>query len=234
MVRKSLGSDFDVVVIDFEDAVSPANKEQARETAETVLSEIEDVTPQIWIRINQSETGGTRDIAAIDSVETMPDEIVLPMVNSSTNVQELETALDSHGIDSGIVGILETATGVHRVDDIVERDSLSAVIFGAEDFTTDMGIVELQDRRYLDYVQSRIAIAAVSAGINAIDTVYTDIEDTEGLRADAERALNFGFDGKVAIHPAQVDIIEDVFTPSEAGGNRPLGGVVRVTWRGST
>lgn len=215
MMRKSLSMDADVIIFDLEDAVSGANKEIARERVPEALTGSADADPDVWVRINPLETGGDDDIDALGDADVTPDEVLLPMVERVDQLQAVADRFEEAGVDSGIVALVETATGLTAVEDLVDHPAVTGVVFGAEDFTADMGIVDLADDRYLDYARSRIAVAGSAAGVVAIDTVYTDLGNTEGLRAAAEDALNFGFDGKAAIHPSQIESINEVFTPSE-------------------
>ena len=215
MMRKALSLNADVIIFDLEDAVSQANKELAREAVSEVLAEAVDAEPDVWVRINPLETGGDDDIAALADADATPEEVFLPMVERVDQLRAVADRFEEAGIDSGIVALVETAPGLTAVEEIAAGPRVSGVVFGAEDFTADMGIVDLADDRYLDYARSRIAVAGSAADVVAIDTVYTDLGDTEGLRAAAEDALNFGFDGKAAIHPSQIETINEVFTPSE-------------------
>ncbi len=215
MMRKSVGMDADVVIFDLEDAVSRANKDIARAEIPKALEETDGSRPDVWVRINPLETGGHDDIDALSAADTKPSDVLVPMVERLEQLETVSERFAAEGIDSGIVALVETAAGLTAVEELVTHPGLSGVVFGAEDYTADMGIVELEDRSYLDYARSRIAVAGASADIAAIDTVYTDLGNTEGLRTDARQALNYGFDGKAAIHPNQVGTINEVFTPSE-------------------
>ena len=215
MMRKSMGMDADVIIFDLEDAVSRANKEIARETVPKAFAETDETGPDVWVRINPLETGGYDDIEALAGADVRPTSVLVPMVERTEQLQAVSERFEETGIDSGIVALVETAAGLTAVEELVTHPGLSGVVFGAEDYTADMGIVELEDRSYLDYARSRIAVAGAAADITAIDTVYTDLGNTEGLRTDARQALNYGFDGKAAIHPNQIETINEVFTPSE-------------------
>ena len=215
MMRKSMGMDADVIIFDLEDAVSQANKEIARETVPTALEGSDGSEPDVWVRINPLEVGGDDDIAALADADATPDSVLVPMIERVEQLDAVADQFEETGLEAGVVALVETATGLTAVEDLAAHPSVSGVVFGAEDFTADMGIIELEDKRYLDYARSRIAVAGSSADVVAIDTVYTDLGNTEGLRADARTALNFGFDGKAAIHPSQIEVINEVFTPSE-------------------
>lgn len=215
MMRKSLESDADVLILDLEDAVALTAKDEARKAVSTVLTENSNARPRVWVRINPLEVGGQEDISSLATAETAPENIVVPMVDSIGHIQDAANDLDEMGLNSGIIAIIETAAGLTTVEEIATHPQLTGIIFGAEDFTADMGIIKLEDTKYLSYARSRVAVAGAAAAIATIDTVYTDIENLEGLRTDARQALNFGFDGKVAIHPVQLSVLNDVFTPSD-------------------
>lgn len=215
MMRKSLSMAADVIIFDLEDAVSQANKKIARETVPTALEESTDSTPDVWVRINPLDAGGDEDVAALADADVTPDSVLVPMIETVDQLDAVADRFEETGLESEVIALVETATGLTAVEDLAAHPAVSGVVFGAEDFTADMGIIELEDKRYLDHARSRIAVAGAAADVVAIDTVYTDLGNTEGLRADAETALNFGFDGKAAIHPSQIEVINEVFTPSE-------------------
>ncbi len=215
MMRKSLSMAADVIIFDLEDAVSQANKKIARETVPTALEESTDSTPDVWVRINPLDVGGDEDVAALADADVTPNSVLVPMIETVDQLDAVADRFEETGLESGVIALVETATGLTAVEDLAAHPAVSGVVFGAEDFTADMGIIELEDKRYLDHARSRIAVAGAAADVVAIDTVYTDLGNTEGLRADAETALNFGFDGKAAIHPSQIEVINEVFTPSE-------------------
>lgn len=215
MMRKSMTMDADVIIFDLEDAVSRANKEIARETVPNALDESQDAGPNVWVRINPLEIGGHEDIGALAEAELPPDRVLVPMIETVEQLQAVTDRFEETGLDSEIVALVETAAGVAGAEEIAAYPELTGIVFGAEDYTADMGIIELDDRSYLSYARSRIAVAGAAADIDAIDTVYTDLGNTEGLRADSQQALNYGYDGKAAIHPNQIETINDVFTPSD-------------------
>ena len=215
MMKKAMTMDSDVIIFDLEDAVSQANKEIARETVPKALNESQDAGPNVWVRINPLETGGREDIPALADADLPPARVLVPMIENVEQLRAVSARFDETGLDSEIVALVETAAGVAGAEEIVTHPDLTGIVFGAEDYTADMGIIELDDRSYLSYARARIAVAAGAADIDALDTVYTDLGNTEGLQADAKEALNYGYDGKAAIHPNQIETINDVFTPSD-------------------
>lgn len=215
MMRKAMSMESDVIIFDLEDAVSQANKELARETVLEALAESDDAGPNVWVRINALEVGGNEDVAALAEAELPPDRVLVPMIESVEQLEAVTARFEETGFESKIAAIVETAGGVARVESIAAYPELTGIVFGAEDYTADMGIVELDDRSYLNYARARIAVAGAAADIDALDTVYTDLGNTEGLREDSRQAINYGYDGKAAIHPTQIETINEVFTPDE-------------------
>ena len=215
MMRKAMRMESDVIIFDLEDAVSQANKELARETVLEALEESDDAGPNVWVRINALEVGGDEDVAALAEAELSPDRVLVPMIESVEQLEAVSARFEETGFECKIAAIVETAGGVAHVESIAAYPELTGIVFGAEDYTADMGIVELDDRSYLNYARARIAVAGAAADIDALDTVYTDLGNTEGLREDSRQAINYGYDGKAAIHPTQIETINEVFTPDE-------------------
>lgn len=213
-MRKALGSGADAVTLDIEDSVAPAAKDQAREEIRELLAENgeEDVT--IFVRMNPLDEGGTDDLAAvIDGVDHQPDALVLPMVETPEAVERLAAELDRRDSNTEIAAVIETARGLLEAPRIAAANGTDTLGFGAEDLTADIGARRTAEGTELLYARQRIVVAAAAAGITASDTVYTDIEDLDGLARDARFAVDMGFQGKAAIHPSQVDVINDAFTP---------------------
>jgi len=217
MMRKALDGDADVVVFDLEDAVAPGAKEEARSSVAEVLDELEDEDkPEIWVRINPLDAGGREDLRALaGDEENEPSCFVVPKANSASTVRRVAYALDEGGGDAGLVPIVETAEGVVNASEIAGASRVSAVVFGAEDLSADIGATRTDEGTEIIYARQKVVTAASAAGVDALDTLWTDFRDEEGLRRDTERAVRFGYDGKLAIHPAQVDRINDAFTPEE-------------------
>jgi citrate lyase subunit beta/citryl-CoA lyase len=114
-----------------------------------------------------------------------------------------------------VLALVENARGVLEADAIADAPAVDSLLFGGEDLAGDVGLTRTEGSEELLYARQRVAVAAAAAGVDALDGIYTDIRDTEGLRTEAETALQFGYDGKMLIHPGQVDPVNDVFTPSD-------------------
>ena len=211
LLRKAPESGADVVVYDLEDAVVPTEKAAARSIVTTVLSELH-TECEVCVRINPLEGGGLDDIDALASAVT-PDSIMLPKVDSAATAETAITELTDAGIDVPLLALLETAGGVLDAKEIAGVDGVDAVILGAEDLSAAIGATRTFAGDEISYARQRTVLAGSHAGIDAIDTLHTDFGDLDGLRADTDFSITLGFDGKLAIHPNQVAVINEAFTP---------------------
>lgn len=214
LLRKAPKAGADVVVFDLEDAVAPSAKESARETVSTVVSE-SSPDCELCVRINPIGSGGKDDIDALSSELANVDSLMLPKVATPEDVTVLSETLGEYDSDLPVLAILESAKGVLAAPDIAAVDATDALLIGAEDLSADVGLTRTAEGTEILYAREHVILAASSHGIDAIDTLYTDFEDTEGLAKDTEFAVQLGFDGKMAIHPAQVPVINDAFTPED-------------------
>jgi citrate lyase subunit beta/citryl-CoA lyase len=213
MMRKSLRTEADAVVFDLEDAVAPAVKSRARDMTAEMLSKT-DTDTEVGVRINTFGSGGREDIEIVAGGETDPDMIVLPMVESASEIQMLGAKLEQVGSDALVTATIETAAGLVKAAKIASSEHVDVLGLGAEDLAAQLGATRTPEGDEILHARQRIISAAAAGGINSIDTVFTDISDIDGLRADTERAAQYGFDGKAAIHPSQIEPINDVFTPA--------------------
>ncbi|WP_247731514.1 HpcH/HpaI aldolase/citrate lyase family protein [Halovivax limisalsi] len=215
LLRKAPSAGADVIVFDLEDAVSPAEKPEARRTVRTVLT-ADDFDPacEVCVRINAEADRASADLDAIadDEAARRLDAIVLPKVESAADVRDVADALEARGRSLPILALIETARGVLDADAIAAETATDALLFGAEDFAADVGATRTSEGTEVLYARERV-VAAAANDCDAIDTVYTDFGDEAGLREETAFAIELGYDGKLAIHPAQVGPINDAFTP---------------------
>jgi citrate lyase subunit beta/citryl-CoA lyase len=216
MLRKALGAGADVVAFDLEDAVAPARKDEARAAVHELLSDPEfDPDCEVCLRVNPAGIAADDDLHGV--VDGLPegalDSVMLPKTESADDVRSLVRLLDEHDYSVPVLALVETAGGILDAADIAAADATDALVFGAEDLAADLGATRTDDGTEVLYAREHVVLAASAAGVDAIDTVYTGIEDDEGLAAETEFALQLGYDGKMAIHPAQVEVINDAFTP---------------------
>lgn len=223
--EKAIGLDADAVIIDLEDAIPIAEKESSR----TLVRDVLDKYPgkRMYVRINALTTPYAKeDLEAIGSKNLKG--IMLPEVESPGDVFEIDRLLTDlekkTGLESGaleVISICETAKGLEDIYPIVsakpEHHRVSVVAFGAADYTLDLGISLTREGNELEYPSTRIPVASRAAGIMPpLDTPWmVDLKDIDGLIADAKRAKAYGFQGKIVIHPNQIQPCHDVFTPTE-------------------
>jgi citrate lyase subunit beta/citryl-CoA lyase len=200
MLEKAATLPADEVVVDLEDGVAPDDKERAR--ANLPLARARGT---LAVRINK---GSAADVEAADAVA---DVIVLPKVESRAEVEAVAAQTDVP-----LEVQIETALGLVNVEEIAQAPSVEALVFGPGDFAASLGVPVLTiGSGASEYAMARIAVAARAFGLQVIDGPHASLDDTAALRASAERALAFGYDGKWAIHPSQLDVLHDVFTPSD-------------------
>lgn len=213
-LRKAPTTGADVVVFDLEDAVTPAQKDTARETVNDVLQEL-DADCEVCVRVNPAGIAADDDLRVVLDGDARLDSVMLPKVGDADAVQTLSRLLAEHDADLPVLALVESAAGVVRADAIANADATDALLFGAEDFAADVGATRTEEGSEVLYARQRVVTAASAAGVDAIDTLYTDFRDTDGLRTDTDRAIEMGYDGKMAIHPRQVSVINDAYTPTD-------------------
>lgn len=212
MCSKAPDSGADVVVFDLEDAVSPARKDEARDALADLLTSGFDPDCEVCVRVTREYDA---DLDVILDGDPRLDALMLPKVESGEDVTALADAIATRDATYPVFALIETAAGVLAADAIAGADATTAVCFGAEDLAADLGARRTDAGTEVLYARERTVLAASAAGVDAIDTLVTDIDATERLREDAEFALDLGYDGKLAIHPAQVTVINDAYTPTD-------------------
>lgn len=227
-LEKGFGAGADVVIVDLEDSVAPQNKVAAREiAARFIAGNRQQTSSAIYIRVNDLSTGLTDDDLAV-LVAVKPDGIMLPKSNSGQDVQQLSAKLRVHEAENGLPDggikilpiITETAAGVLAAASYAGASArLAGLTWGAEDLSAAIGARAARDDngRYTDVfhlARSMTILAAGAAEIAAIDTVFPAFRDMAAFEAECAEAERDGFTGKMAIHPAQVPVINAAFTPS--------------------
>jgi citrate lyase subunit beta/citryl-CoA lyase len=127
---------------------------------------------------------------------------------------EVDELIGERGADLPIIAVCESARGILEAADIAAAPAVEAVAFGAEDLSADIGATRTEGGEEVSYARQHVVLAAGAADVDAIDTVFTDIEDTDRLAEETAFAGQLGYDGKIAIHPAQVSVINEAFTPA--------------------
>ena len=231
MVQRALGlgefapTALDVAILDLEDGVPPDEKDRARAAIASVLGlPSNGEGPARYVRVNRDPGSADADLAAV--LRRGLDGIVAPKIDHPDEVMRLARDLDEREEAAGmargsirIVPSIESARGLLEAPAIAARsDRVVALLFGAEDFARDLGLPAEREAEAAEllYARSAVVVAAVAARRPAIDGIWPDVTDVEGLRRDAVRARRLGFTGKSLIHPRQIDAINEVFSPSAA------------------
>ncbi|QCC53263.1 HpcH/HpaI aldolase/citrate lyase family protein [Natronorubrum bangense] len=218
MMRKSPTAGADVIVFDLEDAVAPGQKADARETVRTVLADPAfDPDCEVCVRVNATESAVAADLEAllqdVDG-DVRLDSVMLPKVDSPGDVRGLVDELAGYDVSLPVFALIESAAGVLAAPEIAAVQATDALVFGAEDLSADLGATRTDEGTEVLYARERIVLAAAAHECGAIDTLVTDFGDEAQLREDTAFSVQLGYDGKLAIHPAQVDPINAAFTPS--------------------
>jgi citrate lyase subunit beta / citryl-CoA lyase len=221
LIEKAIRSGADAVIVDLEDAVPLDSKVAARDA----LGDLPDADVPLYVRVNGAETdllwgdvvaAGRADIAGV-VVPKAEDPDLLRRVSGALTALELDGGREPGSIE--IVPLIESAKGVRDADDLLSCDDrVTSVLFGSGeqgDLVADLGCEWTADGTGLLYARSQVLLAARAAGIaQPMDAVFMDFRNNAALRTECELARRVGYVGKVAIHPGQIEVIHDVFTPS--------------------
>jgi (S)-citramalyl-CoA lyase len=216
MFSKALASGADIVCVELEDGVAPQHKDIARENMLDIFAQpqADDGVERI-VRINVlGSPEGEADLAAVLATTTPPPAIMMPKVNNPEEVLRVADALDAAGHSTRLQIIIETNPGLEAAYEIAQAsDRVDALLFGGVDLAADLRCAYGWEP--LLYARSRVVLAAAAAGIDVIDVPWLDLGDEAGLRQEAEASARLGYTGKGSIHPKQIGIINEIFSPSE-------------------
>jgi citrate lyase beta subunit len=221
-IEKATTLGVDCICMDMEDGVAVTRKTEARAVIAEAMKELDFGTSERCIRINSFGSGLEKyDLAA--AVATNPDAVVVPKVENAEQVRVISDYIETYersghkplGSIRLLVGV-ETARGILNLKDIAGADRrLEAIIFGAEDYAASIGARRTTEGNEVLYARSAVVTACAAYDLHAIDMVYIDFRDLEGLRTEAEQGAGLGFSGKQIIHPNQVAPVQEAFTPSD-------------------
>ena len=210
----------DAVILDLEDSVHHAEKDAARILVRNTLRAVDFGACERMVRINQLPLG-LEDLAEI--IPEAPDLVLIPKTENPQQVVEVDRMIGElksrNKIDRFIwlMPILESALGIENAAAVAAcTPNVAALTIGLEDYTADMGVVKTPEGRESLYARMRLVNAAKAAGIQAIDSVWGDVGDMDGLRRWGENSRALGFEGMGCIHPTQIPVIHEAFTPSPA------------------
>ena len=203
---KALASAADIVTIDLEDAVGPDDKDAARGAALAAMG-----PPNLGIRINGVRTRqGLADLLAIGDATTKPPFVMVPMVETPTELEIVRAAL---GRDVALLPLIETVRGLRWADAIARRPGVTGVMLGGADFAGELGVEMSWDALYA--ARAQIVMACAAARIASIDVPYLDLDNLDGLADDVARVMAMGFTAKSLVHPKHVAVVHRVMRPTD-------------------
>jgi len=212
MLARAAGRGADALILDLEDAVPAAAKEQARAAVVAYLSQRDPAGPEVWVRINGGELLDD-DVRAI--APAAPDGVSLPKVSSPGDLARLDVLLGDARVK--VSALIETAAGVLAAPAIARAPRVVRLALGEADLGAELGITPSDDERELWHVRSQIVLASAAAGIEPpVGPVSPDFSDLDAYRRSSESLRRMGFGARAAIHPAQVGVVNEVFTPTAA------------------
>ena len=222
-LERALASAADTLVLDLEDSIPPPRKPDARRAVLAWLAGVDPGGKELMVRVNPLSTPWGRDDAEA-AVAGGADSLMVPKVGSAADLDALDAVVRAVGAGSGVTFFpvaTETAEAVVNLAATAAHPRLDGMCWGAEDLSAVLGARATRDATgrllpVFEMVRSTCLLAAAASGKQAVDAVYTDLRDHEGLRADAALGAAMGFDGKVTIHPDQIEIVNEAFTPTSA------------------
>ncbi len=221
--KKIIGAEIyqsDCIIYDLEDSVSVYEKDSARILVKYALQNIRPDC-RIGVRINGNDTPFyAEDVACM--VPLQPDFLRLPKSETAEDVQRLDREISqleaANNMEPGsvkIVASIESAFGMRNAYEIATASSrVLAICLGAEDFRTDMGVQRTEGAEEILFARSMLAFNAHAAGVKAMDYIFSNVKNEEGFREDVKRGKILGFTGKSVIHPDQISIVQEIYTPT--------------------
>ncbi|TKS66908.1 Citrate lyase subunit beta-like protein, mitochondrial [Collichthys lucidus] len=229
-LRKLASLDVDCAVLDCEDGVALSKKTEARETIPRMLAELDLGRTEKCVRVNSVSSGlAEADLQVVLQAEVLPPAIMLPKVEDVQEVQwfvdRFQRNLKGRPLTEPVrlVTFVETAVGLLNFKAVCEEIRRLApkaglhhdgVVFGSDDFCASIGATRTKDAKELLYARQKVVVTTKAFGLQAIDLVYIDYKDVEGLRRQAREGALMGFTGKQVIHPGQIQAVQDEFSPS--------------------
>jgi citrate lyase subunit beta/citryl-CoA lyase len=226
MLQKSLALPADSLVLDLEDAVTPENKDSARDIVTRWLKEVDFGRQERMVRMNPLDTPwGVKDLEV--TMQGKPDSYLVPKVRTKDDLLKIDTIISrmerEYGHPPGEVKLVvlatETPQGLLNIRDFGACPRVDSLSWGAEDLSASIGARRNRDEhgQFLEvfrYARIMTLLAATAANVQPLDTVFVDIKDIEGLRRDCLEGAWMGFTGKITIHPSQIGVVNEIFSPS--------------------
>lgn len=216
MYPKALASGADIVCVELEDGIAPKDKAEARKRALALFEkpQADDGVERI-VRINSMrERFGIEDVNAVLTTKTPPPALMMPKVRTPDEVVILDQLLSEAGHATRLHVIIETNEGLEAAFEIARCSSrIDAMFFGGVDMAAELRCQNSFES--MIYARSRVVHASAAAGLDVVDVPFLDLDDPEGMRAEAEKVRDLGFSGKGSVHPKQIAALNAVFTPSD-------------------
>jgi citrate lyase subunit beta/citryl-CoA lyase len=229
MIQRCAYLGADSILLDLEDSIAISQKDSARNLVARALAALDFKDVFMSVRINGADTEFyRRDLERV--VPSEPDSIRLPKTQSAEDIHQIDELITvierQNGIEEGSVDLhamIETARGIVNAVQIANASPrVKALTLGGQDLAADIGVQRTKKGTEILYARSAVVMAAKSAAIQVFDTVYTDINDSEGLLDESRFIVSLGFTGKAAIHPSQIPVIHEAFRPSETEVRKAL------------
>ena len=216
MFPKALVSGADMVCIELEDGIAIKDKDEARKNTFKALESLEVKSGvELVVRVNCQRTKfGLMDLEAVVSSKTKVKAIMLPKVKTPDEITFIDDMLTDCGLDTDLHVIMETNEALESIYDIAHASKrIVALYFGGVDMAAELRVPN--EYKNLIYARSRLVHAGASVGVDVIDVPYLDLEDMDGMKKEAELVRDLGFTGKGSIHPKQINMLNEIFTPSK-------------------
>ncbi len=213
-IEKATKLPADVVVLELEDGITPDHKDEARRNAGRCLASLDFGTRETAVRINRiTSRAGLDDLLVLADWSRKPDLLLLPKVESSSEVEIYDWFLTDCGASCLLMPLIESARGLLAARDIASAsERVAGIAFGGGDLSVDLGCQFSWDA-LLPY-RAAVVLAATAAGVPVVDVPFVNIQDEDGLRGEAQAARRIGMKGKVCIHPNQLEAVNEAFSPS--------------------
>ena len=215
MFPKAIASGADMVCIELEDGIAIKDKDEARKNTIEALKTLEVKSGvELVVRVNCQRTKfGLLDLEAFISSNLKVKAIMLPKVKTSDEIKFIDDLLTDCNLDTDLHVIMETNEALQNIYDIAHSSKrIVALYFGGVDMAAELRVPNSYEN--LLYARSKLVHAGASAGIDVIDVPYLDLEDMDGMKKEAELVRDLGFTGKGSIHPKQISVLNEIFTPS--------------------
>ncbi len=221
MVEKAHQVPADVICLDLEDAVPPAEKQKARDGVRASIESLKAAGKSVHVRVNHVDTGLTKDDLAA-AVGPGLDGLLYPKVRGAAQIRELDVLIREQELHKGVrpgaivlIPMIESARAILRCEEIALASTrIAALALGGEDYAADLGVARTAAANELDYARRVVIHCAAAYGLQALDGIYATLHDEAGLLADARYARSIGMKGKYVIHPEQVEPVNQVFSPT--------------------